>query len=223
MVHRQDARWRVCLALIGLIAVSAGTFQRWWLLAGVALVVAVLWWYSQLSLLQFLKRWLVVLPAILGFALLFLLSSGFQAGWLKAVELAVRITLAVAVVFVLTATTPVPALLHALGRLGLPSLLLATAAFMHRYGSVFVDELQRMRRARECRSFHPNLFAELRDMGWFLAVLVVRAFERSERVYAAMIARGWQPENGWPEPIAPRMVTAAGRKPGGENTPSTHD
>ncbi len=208
-LHHLDPRLRLLLALAGLVAVSAGSFRRLWPLVLVAAVLAFVWWWNRLSLVRFLRRWLVVLPIILGFTVLFLLSSGIQHGWLKAAELAVRITLAVAVVFALTATTPVPALLHALGKLGLPSLLLATAAFMHRYGSVFVEELQRMRRARECRTFQPNVFAELRDIGWFLAVLVIRAFERSERVYAAMIARGWQAENGWPEPIDPKWVPPA--------------
>lgn len=218
MVPKLNPRRKILLTLAALVLISAASFERWWLLLPVLLLLALVWWHSQLSLVRFLKRWLMVCPLIVGFALLFLLSSGLQTGCIKAAELATRLTMAVAVVFALTATTPVPALLHALGTLGVPSLILATAAFMCRYAAVFGEELQRMRRARECRNFEPNLFADLRSIGWFLAVLVIRAFERSERVYAAMIARGWRPEHGWPEPLqmpplelAPSIRTGSGR------------
>ena len=63
---------------------------------------------------------------------------------------------------------------------------------MYRYMFVLVDELDKMRRAKLARTFYPSLWWELRLMANFVGILFVRAFERAERVYAAMCARGWR-------------------------------
>lgn len=196
-----DVRLKLLLTLAALVAVTMGSFERWWIYLCVMAGVLSLWFRSGVPLKRFFLRCLIVLPVAAGLALLFLLSYGLQRGWSVALETVVRILLAVAVVYTLTATTPMPALLHGLARMRVPSLFVATLAFMARYLHVFRDELLRMRRARECRTFAPNAFGQFRDIGWFLAVLVIRAFERSERVYAAMNARSWNPRKGWPPPL----------------------
>jgi cobalt/nickel transport system permease protein len=57
---------------------------------------------------------------------------------------------------------------------------------------VFWDELERMRRAKLSRTFYPSTWWEIRSIARFVGILFVRAFERSERVHAAMMARGWR-------------------------------
>ena len=208
-----DARLRILVTLGALVLVTTSSFQRWWLLVAVAGGLALVWGRCGVGVRRFSLRCLVVLPVALGLSLLFCLSYGWQHGWIVAAEVVVRIILAVAVVYTLTATTPVPALLHGLAQMRVPTIFLATIAFMDRYLHVFREELQRMRRARECRAFGPNVFAAFRDLGWFLAILVLRAYERSERVYAAMSARCWDPSRGWPTPLPPgvyRSVQGAG-------------
>ena len=74
---------------------------------------------------------------------------------------------------------------------GRTSVLVATLQLMERYIHVLGEELGRMRTARRARSFHPRS-----DWSWtlltsMLSVLLVRSLERSERVHAAMTARGW--------------------------------
>jgi cobalt/nickel transport system permease protein len=65
---------------------------------------------------------------------------------------------------------------------------------MYRYLFVLSDELVRMRRAKLARSLRWNLWSEFRLLGNFWGVLFVRAFERAERIHAAMCARGWSVE-----------------------------
>jgi cobalt/nickel transport system permease protein len=76
-------------------------------------------------------------------------------------------------------------------RLGVPHVLVATLQLMERFIHVLGEELGRIRTARRARSFRP-----WSDWSWTLltgmiSVLLLRSLERSERVHAAMISRGW--------------------------------
>ncbi len=100
-------------------------------------------------------------------------------------------SLAFVMMLILAAVTSWHDLLLAMCRLGVPHVLVATLQLMERYIHVLVEELGRMRTARRARSFHPRS-----DWSWTLltsmvSVLLLRSLERSERVHAAMTARGW--------------------------------
>ncbi|MCA2965391.1 MAG: hypothetical protein INH40_15920 [Acidobacteriaceae bacterium] len=96
----------------------------------------------------------------------------------------------------LAAATPVPELVAGLERLRAPAVLVATASFTYRYGQLLEEEWGRMDRARVSRG---GRGAGWGDWGPRLGVLLVRSWDRSERVASAMMARGF-----------------AGRLPGGE-------
>jgi cobalt/nickel transport system permease protein len=98
----------------------------------------------------------------------------------------------------LTATTPFPDVLHALGHLRVPSVLVAIVAFMYRYLFVLTDEAQRLMRARAARSARPpggggggTLRWRAQVTGSMAGQFFVRSYDRSERVYQAMLARGY--------------------------------
>jgi cobalt/nickel transport system permease protein len=100
-------------------------------------------------------------------------------------------SLAFVMMLILAAVTSWHDLLLAMRRLGVPHVLVATLQLMERYIHVLGEELDRMRTARRARSFHPRS-----DWSWTLlssmaSVLLLRSLERSERVHAAMTARGW--------------------------------
>ncbi|MEI8197996.1 MAG: energy-coupling factor transporter transmembrane component T, partial [Phycisphaerae bacterium] len=91
-------------------------------------------------------------------------------------------------------------LVEARRRLRVPALLVTTLALMYRYLFVLVDESQRMRRARQSRTFAASGSGATRAVGGWrswrtlatvVSQLFVRASERAERIYAAMCARGW--------------------------------
>jgi cobalt/nickel transport system permease protein len=108
-----------------------------------------------------------------------------------------RAWLAIQSAILLTATTPFPDLLWALGALRVPDSIVATIAFMYRYLFVLGDEALRMLRARASRSprFNgqprPSLRWQGRVAGGMVGNLFLRSLARSERVYAAMLARGF--------------------------------
>ena len=97
----------------------------------------------------------------------------------------------------LTSTTPPIGLLSALRALKLPAILVSVVMLMYRYLFVLVDETQRMLRARSARSAAVGSGAggsvvwRARSAGGMAGSLFIRTLDRSERIYMAMLARGY--------------------------------
>ena len=113
--------------------------------------------------------------------------SGLWAAW----NILVKGTLGVAATGLLTATTPIPSILQGLERLRLPKVFVAICAFMVRYADVIAGELHRMRVARESRGHDPRWIWQARAVAATAGALFIRSYERGERVYLAMVARGY--------------------------------
>jgi cobalt/nickel transport system permease protein len=105
--------------------------------------------------------------------------------------------LSVQAALLLAYTTPFPALIEALRSLRLPLIMVAIVSFMYRYLAVLGSEAGRMNRARAARSAGEGrgtggrLAWRARVTGSLVGSLFLRSYERSERVYAAMQARGF--------------------------------
>jgi cobalt/nickel transport system permease protein len=81
---------------------------------------------------------------------------------------------------------------HALQRLRVPNRLVLLLMFTVRYIGVFEQEYLRLRQAMRVRGFVPRLDAHtLRSYGYLTGMLLVHAFDRSERVLEAMRCRGF--------------------------------
>jgi len=104
--------------------------------------------------------------------------------------------LAVLLVGLLIATTPFAKVVQAARALGLPAILTSTASFMYRYLFVLVDEAGRLMTARAARSAGGGrtVWWRARVLGGMIGSLLIRSYERSERIYAAMLARGYAGE-----------------------------
>jgi len=79
-----------------------------------------------------------------------------------------------------------------------PSILTTIIAFLYRYLFVLVDEVFRLLRAREARSAAEagarsggSVVWRARVAGNMAGQLFLRSYERSDRVYNAMLARGY--------------------------------
>jgi cobalt/nickel transport system permease protein len=131
-----------------------------------------------------------------------------DAGLLRFISILIRSWLSVQMAILLVATVRFPDLIHALEHLRVPSILTTIIAFLYRYLFVLADEVFRLLRARESRSAgRPNknrddVRAGARRSGGSLAwrarvagnmagQLFLRSYERSDRVYNAMLARGY--------------------------------
>jgi len=92
----------------------------------------------------------------------------------------------------LFATAPLGVTLAAFSRLGMPPAIGQMVLLAHRYIFVFLQEMTRMYRGMRVRGFIPATdIATMNAMGNFLGMLFVRSFERTQRVYDAMLCRGY--------------------------------
>jgi cobalt/nickel transport system permease protein len=129
-----------------------------------------------------------------------------DAGLIRFASILLRSWISVQAAIVLTATTTFPDLIHALRHLYVPKIIVAIISFMYRYLIVLSSEANRLIRGRQARSALPFLGngASPRGVGggslaWRASVagnmagqLFLRGYERSDRVYQAMQARGYQ-------------------------------
>jgi cobalt/nickel transport system permease protein len=136
------------------------------------------------------------LAAFLAFAALFAvsvpLSQGFRGGWEMAQGILLRGVESFLSGLWLVRVVPFDRLLAALRRVGVPAILLAILAFMYRFLFVLWNELDTMRAARRARTFdRAGLVYRWRNAAQMIGMLLIRSLGRSERVYGAMCARGW--------------------------------
>lgn len=123
-----------------------------------------------------------------------------SAGLHRAAVLWLRLLPTVLVMAALRWRLGVPGLLEALAGLRVPGLFVSLVAFTLRYTEVLADEGRRMLVARRARGFAPRPRVldrrSIATYGQLLGVLLTRAKERSERVYLAMLSRGYVAGSG---------------------------
>ncbi len=207
MIHRLDPRTKL-VATLAFIAAVVLTPSGGWLNYGLYfIIVAGLILLSRVPVLYVLKRSLVIFPFVLLVAVFIpFFKEGEVAGsynlWLWQVSvthngLAVlgnilaRSWLSVLSLILLTATTGFSSLLRGLERLRVPGVMVMLLSFMYRYIFILVDEVMRLKQARDSRSFGGHWVRQIGAVGGMIGTLFIRSYERGERVYAAMLARGF--------------------------------
>ncbi|NLA75044.1 MAG: cobalt ECF transporter T component CbiQ [Deltaproteobacteria bacterium] len=93
----------------------------------------------------------------------------------------------------LTATMPVFTMGRAMGALRFPSKIVNLFIFSYRYIHTIMNEYRRLKEAMEIRGFRPgtNLHT-YRSYAYLAGMLIVKSHDRAERVYSAMLCRGFQ-------------------------------
>lgn len=92
----------------------------------------------------------------------------------------------------LVATMNAPTMGHAMDRLGVPPKLVFLFLFTYRYLHVIADEWRRLITAARLRGFVPRTgMHSYRTIAHLLAMVLVNSFDRSGRVYQAMVLRGF--------------------------------
>lgn len=207
-VHRLDARVKIILVLAFVVAVSLLPPQPQLVFLAPALLVLVALSRARLPWGFVLGRVIMVLPFVLLVAAFLPFTRGqqvlwrapggwpvvFREGTLLALAVFVKGALAVLAVGWLVFTTPFMQLLRALRSLRLPRVIVATLSFLFRYLDLLADQSARVRRARLARSPRLSGRAGWRAAGGSVGRLLQRALDRAERVYLAMLSRGYDGE-----------------------------
>ena len=126
-----------------------------------------------------------------------IISSPFgipvSGGWLSFLSIIIKFILTVSTAILLIAVTSFPGICEALERMKCPKLFVIQLLFLYRYLFVLLDVALRMMRAREARSFGGR-GKEIRTFIRLISVLLIRSVERAERIYRAMLSRGFRGE-----------------------------
>jgi len=104
----------------------------------------------------------------------------------------IKAWLSILSLIVLSSTTKFSELLKGLEQLRMPKVMVMILSFMYRYIFVLVDEVIRMKQARDSRNFGGKRTWQLKTIGNMVGTLFLRSYERGERVYGAMVARGFE-------------------------------
>lgn len=111
-------------------------------------------------------------------------------GLVSFISILFRTFLCVAAVLILVAVTPFNQLTNQLRRLHAPDIFVTLFEMIYRYIGVLLDEASAMYTAYILRSTeHKGL--QMRHMGSFAGQLLIRSYDRAERVYNAMKCRGY--------------------------------
>ena len=212
LIHRLDPRLKLLGSVAFVLTATSLPPGAWFALAVLALLALVAVLLSRIPLRAALKSSSVALPfaGMAAISLPFtragqtLWSATFgplhltvtDAGLELFATVLLKAWLSVLVSWLMVATTPFDRLLQAMRKLRLPAVLVNTIGFMYRYLFVLVDEAMRLMTARQARSV-----GEGRTLAWrahvlgdMIGSLFIRSYERSERIYAAMLARGFAGE-----------------------------
>lgn len=113
-----------------------------------------------------------------------------SAGWLSFLSILIKFTLTISAALLLIATTSFPGICHALRRLGVPAVFVSQLLFLYRYIFVLMEEAMRIVRARDLRSFGKR-GSGMKIFVRIIGTLFLRTVERAERIYSAMLSRGF--------------------------------
>lgn len=196
-LHRLDPRVKIAVFTCFLIAVALVRDLRGALLA---LALAFIWLcISRIPLSFTLRRLKAVVLFLLPFLALLPLTHpvSWQQGLERGGVIFIKGLAMVLTIVPMFGTTPFNVSMKALVRLKVPQRLVTMILFAYRYLFVFAEEFRTMQQALQARGFKPGSNGRtFRSLGNLVGLMVVRAFERTERIYQAMMARGFKDRFG---------------------------
>ncbi len=203
MIHRLDPRAKVLTTVLFIIAViSVGKYEI------SALLPFFLFPALNISLgglpVRYIAQKILLLSPFILFVGIFnpfidtepIMRTGdfaIAGGWLSFFSILIRFTLTVGAAFILIATTGFNEICLACEKLGLPKAFVVQLLFLYRYIFVLGDEVTRVSRARELRSFGKR-GKGLKVFGSIVGNLLLRTWDRAQRIHTAMLCRGFRGE-----------------------------
>lgn len=200
-LHRLAPEVKLTAALCFVAAVVATPRAALWAFAAHAAVLVGLMAVARLPAGFVLRRMAIEIPFLLFAVALPFIGRGeridvlglalSREGLWGAWNIIAKATLGIGASIVLAGTTQVPDLLKGFHRLRFPRAITSIMGFMVRYLDVVIGELNRMRIALRSRGYRPRRLGQTRPLAAAAGTLFIRSYERGERVYLAMLSRGY--------------------------------
>jgi cobalt/nickel transport system permease protein len=144
---------------------------------------------AKIPLLRVARKSLVSLPFIIFFALFSLLYHRSQP-WFSIIIL-IKAYFSILAMILLVSSTVFSHFLKALQKLKIPVVLVMIFSFMYRYLFVITDELMNVRTAKDSRTVGGSAWFHTKVLANIIGVVFISSYERSERIYKAMLSRGF--------------------------------
>lgn len=199
-LHRTDARAKLLVTLVFLLTMLSVPLSRLPELLLFFVFPIVSCAMGGMRYGTVFRRSLVVLPfvAFIGvFNLFYDREPVFRvgalvvtAGWVSFLSIILRGLLSVQALIVLIGSTGYYRLCRNMQRLGVPAVFTAQLLFVYRYLYVLIEQAMAMQQARDARSFGRKSYP-LKVWGTLVGQLLLRTFDRAERIGRAMLARGF--------------------------------
>ena len=200
LIHSLDARAKVMVTFAFIVSVvSFGKYECTRLLP-FFIFPAVIIVLANLPPLYFVRKIALLCPFILMVGLfnpvfdragLYHIGQiEISGGWVSLASLLIRSILTIGAAFLLVGTTGFTATCQTLERVGIPQFFVVQLLFLHRYLFVLADETGRSSRARELRSCGKKGLG-ISSFGSLVGHLLLRTWQRAERIHTAMLARGF--------------------------------
>ena len=201
VIHRMAPQVKIVGAFTFVFAVVATPREAVWAFGVYALILVILLAGARLTPRFVLTRMVVEIPFVLAALLFPFLAGGStidvlgielsRAGLWDMWNIVAKATLGLLTSVVLAGTTEIPRMLAGFDALRVPRVITAIMGFMIRYLDVVLGEFARMRVAMQSRAYRPRWLGHVRPYAQSAGTIFVRSYERGERVYLAMAARGY--------------------------------
>lgn len=200
-LHRLKPQVKIAAAFLFVFAVVATPREAFWAFAVYGAILTGLAASARLGGRFVTARMVIEIPFVLA-ALLFPLLAGGEhidvlgiglsrSGLWDMWNILAKATLGLLTSIVLAGTTEISSMLRGFDALRMPRIITAIMGFMIRYLDVVLGEFKRMRVAMQSRGYHPTWIGQARPFAASTGTIFVRSYERGERVYLAMAARGY--------------------------------
>ncbi|WP_248662187.1 cobalt ECF transporter T component CbiQ [Fuchsiella alkaliacetigena] len=202
-VHKLDPRLKILMVVMLAIIVAVGESMPMLiqavLLASFFIVAAKLSWKKVLKRLLVINFfifgiWIFIPFTYPGTALFYLgpLTASYE-GVIYALRITLRSNAIMLAMIALLSTSEMTSLLQAMKQLYIPEKLIYLFFFVYRYIHVIADEFSTLHNSVLNRGFKPrtNLHS-YRTYAYLVGMLLIKSYDRSNRVYQAMLARGFK-------------------------------
>lgn len=200
-LHHLAPEAKLAAAFLFVVAVAVTPPQAIWAFAAYGAAIGLLMRLGHIRLRFVAGRLLVIVPFVLFALFIPFIGAGEQTevlgvsmsidGLWAMWNIIAKSSIGASTSILLAATTEIPDIVRGMGRLKVPAVLVSIATFMIRYLEVIAGELGRMRVAMTARGYDPRWLWQAKPIAASAGALFIRSYERGERVYDAMLARGY--------------------------------
>ncbi len=203
-LHELSPQLKILATLLIVVSIAFSKIINPFQIISHAVIVFLIIRLSNIPLKTYLKRLTLDIPFILFALFLPFLSSGnndmvftlfsfevYRTGLLEMFAILFKATAGLSMGIVLTATTTNIELIYGLQKLKLPLIIIAIMSFAIRYIDVFIDEFKRVKISMQSRGYIEKGIKTLLPIAYASGAMLIRGYERGERVYLSMISRGF--------------------------------